>query len=69
MMVRSSPVRNITVTIDGVTHSGKYYTHGPMLYVHHENGRKATQIGDSAADTLARLLLSELVRDGLSTLG
>jgi hypothetical protein len=66
-MVRSSPVQNITVTVDGVEHRGTYYTHGPMVYVQHKNGRKATQVGHSEPEHLAPLLLAELVRDGFST--
>ena len=52
-MVRSSPVRNIEVTIDGVTHQGTYYT----------RGRKQTQIAGVPAESIAKLLLSELVRE------
>jgi hypothetical protein len=66
-VVRSSPVKNVTVTIDTVTHTGKYYTHGPVVYVHYKDGRKAAQIGNSPPELAAKLLLCELVRDGIST--
>jgi hypothetical protein len=62
-MVRSSPVRNIEVTIDGVTHQGTYYTHRSMVYVQHCSGRKQTQIAGVPAESIAKLLLSELVRE------
>ena len=62
-MVRSSPVKSITVTIDGVVHTGKYYTHGLMVFVHSDaGGKKSTQIGASPVELIARLLLSELAR-------
>jgi hypothetical protein len=60
-MVRSSPVRNIEVTIDGVTHQGTYYR--SMVYVQHCSGRKQTQIAGVPAESIAKLLLSELVRE------
>ena len=65
-MVRSSPVSNITITIDGVTHSGTYYTHGSMVYVQYGTARKETQIGGSPAEFIAKLLLSEMVREDLA---
>ena len=61
--IRSSPVRNIEVTIDGVTHQGTYCTHGSMVYVQHGSGRKQTQIAGVPAESIAKLLLSELVRE------
>jgi hypothetical protein len=65
-VVRSSPVEDVTVTIDGVTHIGKYYTHGPVVYVHYKDGRKEARIGDSPPELVAKLLLLELVEDGIS---
>jgi hypothetical protein len=64
-MVRSSPVRNLTVTIDGVAYEGTYYTHDTMVYVQLGTGRAETQIGGSPAEAIAGMLLSELVRDDL----
>ena len=64
-MVRSSPVRKIKVTVDGAVHKGSYYTHGSMVYAHSDaGGKKSTQIGGSPAESIAELLLSELVRSG-----
>ena len=62
-MVRSSPVRTLTVTIDGVTHEGTYYSHGEMVYVQYGTGRNEAQIGGSPEESIAHHLLSELVRD------
>jgi hypothetical protein len=62
-MVRSSPVQNLTVTIDGVTYGGTYYTHGAMVYVQYGTGREQTQTGGSPAEPIAQMLLSELVRE------
>ena len=62
-MVRSSPVRDLTVTIDGVAYEGTYYTHGAMVYVQYGTGREETQIGVSPTEPMAQMLLSELVDD------
>jgi hypothetical protein len=51
--------------IGGVTYKGRYYTHGPMVYAYYGSVRKETQIGGSPAETIAKLLLSELVREDL----
>jgi hypothetical protein len=57
-------VHNVTVTIDGVTHQGTYYVQGPLLvYVQCDAGTKATQVGRSPPSAIAKLLLSELVRE------
>ena len=39
-----SPVRNVTVTIDGVTHHGAYFVQGSMVYVRSTLGAQATQM-------------------------
>jgi hypothetical protein len=52
-MVRSSPVRDHSVTIDDVTYKGTYYTHGAMVYVQYGAGRKQTQIGGSSPESMA----------------
>jgi hypothetical protein len=57
-VVRSSPVRELTVTIDGVTYKGTYYTHGEMVYVQYGTGREETQVGESPAEAIAGMLLS-----------
>lgn len=55
-------VRDVSVTIDGVTHQGTYYVQNKIVYVQSEKGNKATQLGGSSPQTMAMLLLSELVR-------
>ena len=55
-------VKNVTVMIDGIEHDGTYYVQGLMVYVRSEKGQKAAQLGGSRPETIARLLLSELVR-------
>ena len=57
-------VRNIAVTLDGVTHIGTYYAQGPTVHVQCDAGTRATQRGGSPAATIAKLLLVEMVRGG-----
>jgi hypothetical protein len=64
-MVRSSPVYKLTVTVDGVDYEGTYYTHDMMVYVQYGTGRQETQIGGTPAESMAQMLLLELVRDDL----
>jgi hypothetical protein len=68
-MVGPFPVRKITVEIDGVTHEGTYYVQSSLVYVQYATGKKATQVGGSPAKSIAKLLLSELVREGLKAKG
>jgi hypothetical protein len=56
-------VKDVAVTIDGVTHHGTYYVQGSMVHVQSDKGAIATQVGGSPSLTLAKLLLSEMVRD------
>jgi hypothetical protein len=60
-MVGYSPVQNITATVDGVTYKGTYYTYGSMVYVQYGDARRNTQTGGLTAESIAMLLLSELV--------
>ena len=53
----------MTVTIDDIMYFGTYYVQDSVVYVQSEFGTKATQIGGSLARAVAKLLLSELVRD------
>ena len=61
---RLIPVERVTVTIDSVTHAGAYYVKGPFLFVRSPLGAKATQVGGSLPQDVAKLLLAELVREG-----
>ena len=59
-----SPVRPVTVKMDGVTHVGTYYVQNQMVYVEHLMfGSKATQVRGTKPELMAWLLLSELVRE------
>lgn len=62
-MARPNPVRNVTVTLDGVAHNGTYYLQGSLVYVLYGTARKATQIGGLPVGSVAQLLLSEMVRE------
>jgi hypothetical protein len=59
---KPGPVKIITVTIDGVTHSGTYFVQGSMVHVHSTKGAKETRVGRWAPEAVAKKLLSELVR-------
>jgi hypothetical protein len=59
---KPGPVKIIRVTIDGVTHSGTYYVQGSTVHVRSSKGAKATQVGGSPPEAIAKMLLSELVR-------
>ena len=60
-------VRTVTVTIHGVTHEGMYYLQGSTVHVQSSFGKKATQVGGSPPEAVAKMLLSELVRAAAST--
>ena len=62
-MSRSKPtaVKPVTVTINGVPHNGTYFVQSSMVHVQSMLGSKATQVGGSPPETIAKLLLSELV--------
>src|SRR5690348_16385107 len=54
--------RSVTVTVDGVAYHGSYFVQRSMIYVLSPLGAKATQVGSSPPESIAKLLLSELVR-------
>jgi len=57
-----SPVKSVTVTIDGVTYQGTYIVQDSIVHVRSPLGAKSTQVGKSSPETVAKLLLSELAR-------
>jgi hypothetical protein len=61
-MVTSSPVQDDAVQVDGMTYTGRFYTHGPTVFVHYMGKKKQTQVGGSLPESRARMLLSEMVR-------
>jgi len=67
IMIGLSPVRTVTVTIDGVLYEGTYFVQQQMIHVRSQFGAKATKVGGSMPEALAKLLLSEMVRAGSST--
>lgn len=60
-------VEKVTVTIEGVLYEGTYYVQRSIVHVQSAFGAKATKLGGSTPETLAKMLLSEMVRAGLST--
>jgi hypothetical protein len=62
MRTRPTPLKNVSVTIDGKTYEGTYYVQVSMVYVQSLFGSKAMQAGRVPPEAVAKLLLSELVR-------
>ena len=56
-------VKNVTVTVVGATFEGTYYVQGQMVHVQWPLGSKATQLGKSSPEAMAKLLLLELVQE------
>jgi hypothetical protein len=64
---RPTFVREVSVTIGDEIHHGTYFVQGSMVHVQSSFGAKATQVGNSPPQMIAKMLLSELVRAGAST--
>ena len=58
-----SPVKSVIVTIDGVTYHGTYFIQDSIVHLRSPLGTKSSLIGRSRPETIAKLLLTELVRD------
>jgi hypothetical protein len=58
-----TPVKVVTVTIDHVTYGGTYFVQNHMVYVVSAFGEKATKLGKSAPEAMAKLVLLELLRE------
>ena len=56
--------KSVTVTIDGVAYQGTYSVQRSMVYVRSPLGTKATEVGESPPETIAKLLLSDLAKAG-----
>ena len=58
------PYQAVSTEIDGVTHMGQFRTERGLITVRFDGRETTTQLGGSAAapESLARVLLSELVR-------
>lgn len=61
-MARPTSVKNVSVVVNGMTYQGTYFVSNSMVHVQSEKGRKATQVGGSEPEALAKMLLSELAR-------
>jgi hypothetical protein len=60
-------VKPVTITIGDVAHHGTYFLRGSMVHVQSLVGAKATRVGGSPPEMIARLLLSELLRAASAT--
>lgn len=55
----------IVVEIDGRKYTGSYTVSGRVITVHGPDfASKSTQLGGSSADSLARVLMREMIREG-----
>ena len=63
MKRQESQPQTISVEIDGKTYTGRYSVSGKVVSVSGAFGSKSTQVGNSPADVVARMLLRELVRE------
>jgi hypothetical protein len=63
--MRSKPIvfKRVSITIKGVTHSGTYYVQDKMVRVQSAYGDTETQVGGLSPEGIARVLLSELIRN------
>lgn len=61
-MTRPAVVKTLTVTLYGVPYLGTYFVQNSVVYVQSTFGSKATQVGSSPPEMVAKLLLSEIVR-------
>jgi hypothetical protein len=57
--------RHVEIDIDGKRYVGRYSVESGGVTVSHGGVSKATQIGDSSVDVVARMLLRELVEESL----
>jgi hypothetical protein len=60
-MPRTFPV---TIDLDGKIYQGSYSVERGMITVWAAGGSKTTQVGNIPVETLAKILLSELVHQG-----
>jgi len=58
-----TPVKVVTVTIDGVTYGGTYFVQNYMVHVVSSFGAKATKLGKSKPKAMAKLVLLDLLRE------
>ena len=63
-MIQSPPRYPVTIEIEGETYKGNYWVAGKILTVSTSKGGKSRQVDSTPAETLAKQLLQELVKDG-----
>jgi hypothetical protein len=54
----------VTVEVGGRTYTGSYEVSGRVITVRTAHGSRATQVGGTPPDTMAKMLLRELIREG-----
>jgi hypothetical protein len=52
---------NVSIERNGRTYTGRYLVAGDLITVRYDSDQKATQIGGSPHEALAKILLGELV--------
>jgi hypothetical protein len=57
---------DVAIERDGTTYRGSYTVDREVVRVSDGDGSKATQIGNSSPERIARILLSELVEEELT---
>ncbi len=57
--------RHVEIDIDGTRYVGRYLVESGGVTFSHRDRSKATQIGNSPVDMVARMLLRELVEESL----
>lgn len=62
-MNRPAVVKTLTVTLYAVAYHGTYFVQNSIVYVQSRFGSKATRPGRSPPEMVAKLLLSEIVRE------
>jgi hypothetical protein len=64
-MVRKPPPisHDVSVETNGTTHNGRYTVESGVVTVTYGFYHKATQVGESSSDRIARMLLRELVAE------
>jgi hypothetical protein len=54
----------VSIEVNGKTYNGTYTVDGSIISVSFALGSKRTQIGGSSPESLARVMLCELIREG-----
>jgi hypothetical protein len=60
-MSSNQTVKPVSVTINGATYRGSYFVEKKIVHLDSTFGQKAAELGGSSPETIAKLLLSEVV--------